>query len=46
VLTEESRTPKIFDKNLIFVAHDFNLTADVDMSLEYYCENPCYNQGC
>ena len=46
VLMEESKAPKTFDKNLIFIAHDFNLTADVDMALEYYCENPCFNQGC
>jgi hypothetical protein len=46
VLTEESKAPKIFDKNLIFVAHDFNVTADVDMALEFYCQNPCFNAGC
>lgn len=46
VLRDESKGAKPFDKNLIFVAHDFDITADIDMSLEYYCENPCYNQGC
>jgi hypothetical protein len=46
VLTEESKAPKVFDKNLIFVAHDFNLTADVDMALDFYCQNPCFNAGC
>lgn len=46
VLSEESKAPKIFDKNLIFVAHDFDVTADVDMALEFYCENPCFNAGC
>lgn len=46
VLKDESKTAKPFDKNLIFVAHDFDIIADVDMSLEYYCQNPCYNQGC
>lgn len=46
VLIEESRQAKPFDKNLIFVAHDFNLVADVDMALEFYCENPCFNEGC
>lgn len=46
VLFEESKQGKPFDKNLIFVAHDFNLTADVDMALEFYCENPCFNAGC
>lgn len=46
VLYEESKQGKPFDKNLIFVAHDFNLTADVDMALEFYCENPCFNEGC
>jgi hypothetical protein len=46
VLSEESKAPKIFDKNLIFVAHDFDLTADVDMALEFYCQNPCFNAGC
>jgi hypothetical protein len=46
VLFEESKQGKPFDKNLIFVAHDFNLVADVDMALEYYCENPCFNAGC
>lgn len=46
VLFEESKQGKAFDKNLIFVAHDFNLTADVDMALDFYCENPCFNAGC
>jgi hypothetical protein len=46
VLFEESKQGKPFDKNLIFVAHDFNVTADVDMALEFYCENPCFNAGC
>jgi hypothetical protein len=46
ILEEESKSKKPFDKNLIFVAHDFNLTADVDMALEFYCENPCFNAGC
>jgi hypothetical protein len=46
VLFQESKQGKPFDKNLIFVAHDFNLTADVDMALEFYCENPCFNAGC
>jgi len=46
VLADESKQGKPFDKNLIFVAHDFNLTADVDMALEFYCENPCFNAGC
>ena len=46
VLFEESKSKKPFDKNLIFVAHDFNVTADVDMALEFYCENPCFNAGC
>lgn len=46
VLFEESKQGKPFDKNLIFIAHDFNLTADVDMALEFYCQNPCFNEGC
>lgn len=46
VLADESKQGKPFDKNLIFVAHDFNLTADVDMALDFYCENPCFNAGC
>jgi len=46
VLFEESKQAKPFDKNLIFVAHDFNVTANVDMALEFYCQNPCFNAGC
>ena len=46
VLKEESKKAKQFDKNLIFVAHDFDIVGDRDLSLPFYCENPCANKTC
>jgi hypothetical protein len=37
---------KPFDKNLTFIAFDFDLVGDRDMSLEYYCLNPCSTPSC
>jgi hypothetical protein len=46
VLKDESKKAKTFDKNLIFISHDFNIVGDRDFALEFYCENPCYNAFC
>jgi len=46
VLKEESKKSKPFDKNLFFIAHDFNIVGDRDFALEFYCENPCQNGSC
>jgi len=46
VLKEESKKAKQFDKNLIFVAHDFDIVGDRDLSLPFFCENPCANKVC
>ena len=46
VLREETKKNKPFDKNMIFVAHDFNVVGDRDFALEFYCENPCFNAFC
>jgi hypothetical protein len=31
---------------LTFIAFDFDLVGDRDMSLEYYCLNPCSTPTC
>lgn len=48
VVSEESPkgVVKPFDKNLTFIAFDFDLIGDRDMSLEYYCLNPCSTPSC
>jgi len=37
---------RAFDKNLTFVAFDFDLVGDRDLALENYCENPCDGPPC
>ena len=48
VVIEESPQKKgrAFDKNLTFVAFDFDLIGDRDMALENYCANPCDGPAC
>lgn len=48
VVTEESpsKKPKPFSKNLSFIAFDFDIVGDRDMSLESYCLNPCSPPSC
>ena len=48
VVIEESPQKKgrAFDKNLTFVAFDFDLVCDRDMALENYCANPCDGPAC
>lgn len=42
VLKEESPKAKQFDKNLIFVAIDFDLEFDQDQAIIDFCDNPCH----
>jgi hypothetical protein len=46
VVQEESKKAKPFSKNLTFIAFDFDLVGDRDMSLEAYCQNPCSTPSC
>jgi hypothetical protein len=48
VVVEESPSKKAkpFSKNLSFVAFDFDIVGDRDMSLEAYCLNPCSEPSC
>jgi hypothetical protein len=48
VVSEEtpSKKTKQFSKNLTFVAFDFDIVGDRDMSLEAYCLNPCSPPSC
>jgi hypothetical protein len=46
VVSEETKKSKPFSKNLTFVAFDFDLVGDRDMSLDAYCLNPCSTPSC
>jgi hypothetical protein len=46
VAESPSKKAKPFSKNLSFVAFDFDIVGDRDLSLDNYCLNPCSGSSC